>query len=329
MASGKYTFSDMLKTIAPDGTTATMINMLAQNNAIVDDLSWIEGNLPNGNESTIVTALPDVTIRQYNQGVSNSKATSGKVIDSTIQLATRSSVDVDVHKIAPNPKEARLIDARYRFEAMAQKAAQQIFYGVGGTEINGLHTRYAVKSGAANSDNILLGGGAGSDNSSIWLIRHEKGKCSGFYPKGSDMGLQHEDMGKVEDTDASSNKYTCYVDNWKWDMGFMLPSWWNAVRICNIDMSNLVAESSAANLPKLMMKAMDRMPSNSGDAVFYCNRTVMSMLRIQAFNLSGQNSGLTHEASVNQYGKNIMEARFFGVPVRIVDQILNTEATIS
>ena len=60
---------------------------------------------------------------------------------------------------------------------------------------------------------------------------------------------------------------------------------------------------------------------------FYCNRTVKSMLRIQALNKT--TTALTIEELLNQFGERISTLKFLGVPIRTCDQILETEATIS
>ena len=64
-----------------------------------------------------------------------------------------------------------------------------------------------------------------------------------------------------------------------------------------------------------------------GRAAFYMNRTVYSMLRIQALNKS-QNA-IAVQQGLNQFGSPTSWTTFEGVPLRRCDQILNTEATIS
>jgi hypothetical protein len=103
--------------------------------------------------------------------------------------------------------------------------------------------------------------------------------------------------------------------------------WRYVVRICNIDVSNLVGESSAADLIKLMSRALDRIPNlGFGRPVFYMNRTVYSMLRIQALNKSQNVLGV--EKGLNQFGTAAAWLSFEGVPLRTVDALLNTEARV-
>jgi hypothetical protein len=98
------------------------------------------------------------------------------------------------------------------------------------------------------------------------------------------------------------------------------------VRICNLDISNLVGKiNSPADLPELMIKAIHRVPSlKIGKPVFYMNRTVREMLDIQERDDVQTGGQLTYE-----YVDGKPVTRFRGIPVRIVDQLLETEATVS
>jgi hypothetical protein len=67
--AGAVTLLDFSKSIDPNGSTATVIELLAQSNEIVQDMTFIEGNLPTGHQSTIRTGLPQPTWRKMYQGV--------------------------------------------------------------------------------------------------------------------------------------------------------------------------------------------------------------------------------------------------------------------
>jgi hypothetical protein len=82
-----------------------------------------------------------------------------------------------------------------------------------------------------------------------------------------------------------------------------------------------------------MLRAMARIPAmGMGRPVFYANRTVKEMLSIAALDKS-QNA-LAIEPATNQFGTVSPGSvgngtlRFFGTPVRTVDQILSTEAQV-
>jgi hypothetical protein len=75
-----------------------------------------------------------------------------------------------------------------------------------------------------------------------------------------------------------------------------------------------------------MARALDRIPSLSmGRPAFYMNRTVHSMLRIQAMNKTATCSP-RKRASTSSATRQL--DLFDGVPLRKVDQLLNTEARV-
>ena len=83
--------------------------------------------------------------------------------------------------------------------------------------------------------------------------------------------------------DANGGKYEGYRTHYKWDNGLALRDWRYVVRIANIDVSNLSEPSSAANIAKLMVKALHRIPNRGmGRPVFYMNRTVGRALDLQS-----------------------------------------------
>ena len=157
--------------------------------------------------------------------------------------------------------------------------------------------------------------------------------------KGSKAGLIHEDMGLIDAFDSNNNRFRAYADHWQWKSGLTLRDWRYVVRIANVDISDLVgqtgtqAPTAATAIMKLMLRAMARIPAmGMGTPVFYANRTVKEMLSIAALDKS-QNA-LAIEAATNQFGTVAPGSvgngtlRFFGVPVRTVDQILSTEAQV-
>lgn len=340
--NGKVTLLDWAKSQDPDGAVATVAELLSQTNEILTDMMLIEGNLPTGHKHTIRTGLPTSIWRQMYQGVPASKSVRAQVTDTCGMLETRSEVDRDIADLNGNTAAFRLSEAESFVESMNQTMAQTLIYG--NTALNperfmGLAPRYSAISGAANAQNIIDAGGVGSVNTSIWLVVWGENTVTGIFPKGSNAGLFHEDLGLIDAFDASNNRYRAYADHWQWKIGLTVRDWRYVVRICNIDTTDLVtqattqANTTATLLIKLMIKAMARIPfMGKGKAVFYSNRTVKEMLSIQALDRS-QNA-VAFMPAANQFGNvspgsvGSQDLLFMGVPVRTVDQILSTEARV-
>ena len=330
LATSVLTLADWAKRLDPNGKVPVIVELLSQSNEILTDMLWKEGNLPTGEVTTVRTGLPTVYWRMFNQGTSPSKSTTAQITEACGMLEAWSEVDCDLAELNGNVGQFRLSEGQAFVEAMNQEMAQTLFYGNSGTapeEFNGLAIRYSSTT-AGNGKNVLSGSGSGSDNSSVWLIGWGQNTVFGVFPKGSKAGLKHEDLGKVTvevTAGVAGSRMRAYQDHWQWKAGVVLKDWRYGVRICNIDISNLVAKSSAADLTELMIKAIHRIP-NMGlcKPVFYMNRTCIEMLDIQRRDDVISGGGLTWE-TVD--GKR--SASFRGIPIRTVDALTETEAAVS
>jgi hypothetical protein len=245
-------------------------------------------------------------------------------------LEAWSEVDKEVAELNGNVNSFRLSEAQAFIEAMNQEMASTVFYGnasLAPEEFNGLAIRYSSLS-AASGQNIVNGAGAGSDNSSIWLIVWGERTISGCFPKGTKAGLDHEDLGLQTvqtSTSIAGTRLRAYQDRFHWKASVIVRDWRYAVRIANIDISNLVAKSSAADLIELMIKAIHRIPNlNAGKPIFYMNRSCLQMLDIQRRDDVVSGGGLSY-AEVD--GKLI--PHFRGIPVKKCDALTETEAVVS
>lgn len=336
------TYADWARRIDDDGKTATIIDILSQTNEIVDDMLVVEGNLATGHKTTVRTGLPAATWRQLNYGVPKSKSTTAQVTDSCGMLEVYSEIDKALADLNGNSAEFRLSEDMAFLEGMNQQMAQALFYGnssINPERIMGVSPRYNTVTAATSQTaaNVINGAGAGSVNTSIWLVCWGPNTVHGIFPKGQISGLQHRDLGEWTLLDAANGQYQGYRTHFKWDMGMVVRDWRYVVRIANIDTTNLIA-GSGANLINAMIRAVHRLPTapvmasteqtsdaprklEVGRCVFYCNRTVRTWLDIQALNKT--NMLLRFE---EWHGKPI--TTFRGIPVKTVDQITNQEATL-
>jgi hypothetical protein len=328
LATNVVTLADWAKNQDPNGKQARIAEVLRQKNAIIDDALWMMGNLPTGNRTTIRTGLPAVTWKLLNGATSPTKSREAQVDEACGIAETWSEIPVDIADLGGQPDVFRSSRAVAHMEAMSQEVAQTIFYGNSTTapeEFTGLAARYSSQS-AEIGQNILDAGGTGSDNASIWLIVWGENQVHGIYPQGSVMGLEHKNFGE-ETKETTDGLQRVYRENFKWKCGISVPDWRYAVRIANIDVSNLVTKSNAADLYDLMQMAIEHIPDDeavSASGRFYMNRTVRQMLRIQARDDVGTGGGLTYD---NVGGKRVLSMD--GVPVRICDVLTVTEATVS
>ena len=327
LTATNLTLLDWAKRKDPNGAIPDIVELLEQTNEILTDAVVMEGNLETGHQVTVRTGLPTVYWRILNLGTSPSKSTTAQVTESCAILDAWSVVDEDLANLGGNQRQLRFTEAQAFLEAMNQEWAGTLFYGNAGTapeEFTGLATRYSSLS-AGNADNIISAGGSGSDNYSVWLIVWGNNTCFLTFPKGSTAGIFHRDLGLQEYTDSSGRKMMVYEDQWKLKTGLVVKDWRYVARICNIDVSNLVGITSAADLQYYMTKAIYRIPNiRAGKAAFYMNRTTAEYLDHQRRADVASGGQLSYDVVD---GKRIMSFR--GIPIRICDQLVTETTAVS
>lgn len=324
------TLLDLAKRSDENGNIASIVEILNQTNEVLDDMVWVEGNLPTGHKTTIRTGLPAPTWRKMYGGVQPAKSTTAQITDSCGMLEAYAEVDKALADLNGNTMAFRASEDRAFIEGMNQEFCQTLFYGNETTEpeaFTGFGPRFNSKS-AENKDNIITSASTpdGTDNTSLWLVVWGPNTVHGILPKGSTAGLQMTDKGQVtvENVDGAGGRMEAYRTHYRWDCGLSVRDWRYVVRI-QVDQEDLVKNAaSGPDLIDLMTQAVEVVPNLSmGRPVFYTNRTIRSYLRRQIANkVSG--STLTMEQVA---GKHV--TMFDGIPVRRCDALVNTESGVS
>ena len=323
------TLLDFKNRLDPNDKVARVIEMLAQTNEIIEDMPFLEGNLPTGHRTTVRTGLPTPTWRKLYGGVQPTKSTTVPITDSCGMLEAYAEVDKALADLNGNAAAFRLSEDRAHIEGMNQEFASTLWYGNEGTEpeaFTGFAPRYNDQS-AANGENIITSAATpdSTDNASMYLIVWGENTVHGIYPKGSTAGLQVNDKGQVtvESIDGAGGRMEAYRTHYRWDTGLCVRDWRYVVRI-NFDLEDLTKDAATGpDLTDLMVQALEIVPSlTMGRPAFYMNRSVRSWLRRQMTNKT-KNSTLSFE---NMAGKRVLT--FDGVPCRRSDQLLSTESGI-
>lgn len=320
------TLADVAKRLDPNGKVDAIVELLKESNELLDDMTWVEGNLPTGHRTTVRTGLPAVTWRRLYGGVQPSKSTTVQVTDNCGMLEAYAEVDKALADLNGNTAAFRLSEDKAFIEAMSQEFLKTVFYGNEANEpasFTGLAPRFNSLS-APNATNIIDAGGTGSNNASVWLVVWGPNTAHGIYPKGSQAGIKMEDKGQItiENVDGNGGRMEAYRTHYRWDCGLSVRDWRYIVRIANIDVAALNNVANTKNLVNWMVQALERVPNiSTGRPVFYVNRRIREALRLGILEKIAYN--LTYETVA---GKRVVA--FDGVPVRRVDKLLNTEARV-
>ncbi len=337
LASSALTLGEWATRLDPGGKPAAVIELLGQTNEMLTDMLWMQCNDGAGHKTTVRTGLPTATWRLLNYGVVKSKSTTAQVRDSTGMLEAYSDIDKALADLNGNTAEFRMGEDMAFIESMNQGMQGSVVYGnttVNPERFTGLGPRFSSLS-APNGGNIVNAGGSANTNTSIWLIGWGQNTCHGLFPKGSKAGLQVRDLGEVPIYDANNNVFQGYRTHFKWDCGLTVRDWRFVVRIANVNVT--AGAVTTSNLVNTLITAVNKLPfvSAAGNSpppggtrpgqvntVFYCNRTVRAALDIQA--MAKTNAFLTIETRDSK-----PYTAFRGIPIRICDQITNSEANVS
>ena len=329
------------------GKQVYIAEMLSQSIALYDDLPMLEANEIGGHEFVFRTSIPAGAWRQYNQGVPYSKSTTAKSRVGVGSLEDYSQVDRMLAEDSGDIEGFREKEDVAFLEGMGQTLEQTGFYGntiATPAEYMGLSSFYntVTVANAANAANVLDAGGTGNSNASLWLLGLGERAIYGIYPRGSKVGLAMEDKGDtVPGFDSFGNRFEAFTAWFRAQMGIVPEDWRYGVRITNIDTTAaglsgtnpadifaLMAE--AAYLPPTLGKRQSGIdktdaptnPSPGVRFVWMTNRTVRHWMDIQA--MRGRNVLL----QLPDYA-GIVTDNWRGFPVRVSDQLLNTEAHVS
>ena len=335
-AQGEYpNLVNVTKRLDPDGSIAKIAELLAQYNPILDDMPVIEGNLPTGHRTTIRADLPQPTWRRLNYGVQPTKSKTAQVDDTIGMLEDYAEVDKDLAMLNGNSAEFRLSEDTPHLESMAQEMAQTVFYGDTTTNPErflGLSPRYdaldiesqkptATIRSKALSHVVDMGGTA--DLTSLWLICWGENTAHGIYPKGSQAGLLHEDLGEQTLYDENGGRYQGFRTHYQWKLGMSVRDWRYVVRLANIDVTALDDAAAQQALYRAMIKALHTLPTQGmGKKVFYCGAAIAAMLDMAAVDKENAALGVGDE-----FGREF--TTFRKVPIKQCDAIIEDEVQVA
>ena len=346
MATGQWpTLFDVSSRLDPQGRIPEIAELLSQSNEIYDDIPWVEANGKTRHEFVFRTSMPGGFFRSYNQGVPYSKSTTGKASVSVASLQDYSQVDMELAEDSGDPEAFCESEDMAFLEGLSQTVAENIMYGnsvANPSAFMGFSSFYNTKNTATaqNATNVIDAGGTASSNTSIWGIGWSPRTTFGVFPERSKAGLTMEDKGNtVPAYDSLGNRFEAYTVWFRQRIGLCPQDWRYNVRIANIDTTSAgLAGPNAPDIFALMAEAVllppalgklsgiqktdaPRDPGSSVRWIWYCNRTSRHWMDIQSMRNRNVLQDMTDYAGNPTTG-------WRGAPIKLVDQILVTEAQV-
>lgn len=347
MATGQWlSMMDLARRMDPYGKIDYIAEMLSQCNDLWDDVPWIEANEIGGHKFTFRTSIPAGSWRAYLQGVPYSKSTTAQATVSIGSLEDYSQIDRMQAEDSGDVERYRESEDAAFLEGMSQTLAQTVFYGntvSNPAQFMGYSSFYNTVSTASaqNAANVIDGGGTASANASIWLICWGERTQFMLYPRGSKAGLAMEDKADtVPGFDSLGNRFEAYTSWFRQQAGLCPQDWRQAARVANIDVTSAgLAGPNALDIFATLAQVMYLPPalgkrqsgitrsdapdeSNPGiRPVFYVNRTVRHWMDVQMI----RNRQVM--LRLDDYAGRPCDG-YRDVPIKIVDQLLTTEARV-
>jgi len=318
---GQYLLSDHGLDLEK-GIEREFISLLTEENSILDDMPFFMANKADGHETEIETELADVQLGSLYKGIHPSKPGKGLITDVCGWLEGRAEVDVRFLKRMKDQKKYKMDQLRGHMGAMRNSAAEHFFYGARAADpkgFDGLHVRYPYR----DMPNVIDAGGTGSTNTDIWFIVWGPRACHGIFPEGTKVGVEFENHPKEAKQDDTGGTYYVNADTWEWHLGLVVADWRTAVRIANIDVTNIyITDSTDADyidFRTLTIKAQECVPTEMrSKGIWYVNSSISAALRIQ------QGYAQNTYMKIDEW-KNSEQVLFLhGNPVRVCDGILST-----
>lgn len=349
MATGAWpTMVDVASRLDPEGKIPEIAEMLSQCNDFYDDIPWIKANGRTTYEFVFRTSIPAGSWRSYNMGIPYSKSTTAKARIDLGMLEDYSQVDRALGEHSGDLQRFRESEDSAFLEGMSQTIVQTFFYGntaVTPIEFMGFSPFYNTVNTATaqNATNVLNGGGAGSSNCSMWLLGWGPDTIFGVFPEGSKAGLDMEDKGDVTPGfDSLGNRFEAYTSWFRQQAGLCPKDWRYGVRYANLDTTTAAGGLFGPTPPDLFVNmgqmlllfpkltrttsGVDKTDAPMADTgvhpVFYMNRTLRHALDIQAIRDRNVLLEMKDYAGMPITG-------YRGIPIKVVDQLTNTEGPVT
>lgn len=323
------TLADVFKRTDASKQIAAIIELLAQNNPILQDMIVKECNDGTTHLTTVRTGIPEATWRMLYQGVQPTKSTTAQVRDATGFAEAWSEIDAKLYELTQDKAGLRLSEASAFLEGLNQAMATSLFYGDQATspaKFTGLAPRFNKLAASGSGAQIVDAGGTGSDNTSIWLVVWGENTVTGLYPKGSKAGVTREDKGVQTKSLPDGSVYDVVREKFQWDIGLSVRDYRYVSRVANIDVSDVKA--GTVKLYDFLRKAYYKLHQRrviGGKAAIYLNTDMMEALDALATN-GGTTDNFVRLTRKEIEGEEVMTYR--GIPLRETDALLNTEARV-
>lgn len=335
--ANKYTIQHAMTASTNDGSLIEIADTLSQTNKLMEVLPFHPTNETLKNVSGRITSFGTPEAVVANEGAASIINELEQVIDVPIKYHNIITPDPEALLAINNVGEWRADRVKEYGMSYAEAIADQVVSGDSitnpGKSIDGLAKRLGSLPASATDvtdryHTVRSAGGAGSDNSSIYVVGLGKMGVHGLYSKNGAAGFQYS-LGNEQYINVGTAAAPRYIKtrplDVSWRIGLKATNHRAMGRLANIDMSDLTDDASAgANLVNELTHMINstRVQSMGLRPALLANETVISYFETQRINYGGNAITLT-----NDLGMSL--TAFKGIPFLQMDSIGGEEAVVS
>lgn len=332
-----YTMRDLLAGRTPNGfVDKEVVEMMAQENPVLQDVLWKECNKGREDFVTIRTGMPEAVTRAFYEGFTGSKTSKKQVTNSCCTCTTGLEFDWRMYE-QDKDKVAFLTDEqRAHSSTLGDKIASLLFYGSTASDAKGINgfARTFSECGAASGQSMftddkkaafycLSGGGERSGmNRSVFIVGWGARSVHGIYPEGSSSGIKIGKLVNQYKDDGDGGNLLMGMQEMNWDAGLNIRDFRYSGRVANIDISKDPTSDTSPDVTSLVRKLVTRVKANGVTQRMYMCRLVFEYIADQFAKKTNANA--IKYADLEQK----KDASLMGIPVSFCDCMNADEAVV-
>jgi hypothetical protein len=325
-ATSAFTMMELANRLDPEGNFARIAEVLSQKNQWIETAKWVEANGNTTHTYPKRLSEPAGMWTAINEGVQYSASDTVPVTEDMGMLEDYSRVDDRIIKMSKKASREmiRASEDIAFLAGMSKTATSSFFYANRATEPKkpmGLWNRPDYDAIADANVHNSGGTGGGSVYTSIAVVEWGDDGCGLIYPRNSKtMGIMNEDLGRQLVHDGSGNPYLAWVSHFWYNFGIMVRDPRAVQRICNVIAA---ASGTGAFDEDDLIAAINNLEGEGMNAYIYMNKNIRKNMLI----LAKDKTNVQYTPD-DPFGRKFL-TQFMGVMVKIVEQLVQTEAEVS
>jgi hypothetical protein len=332
----KYTIRDAMIRATNQGELIDLADTVSKATGIMQFLEFHPTNQAFDHLTARRTDQGTPTTRIANEGAQEIKASSEQVIDIPVHYKKVIKPDKLCLRKFNSPEQWKADEVRAIFQAYAEEYTEQLISGDSLTDPGRSIDGFAKRLGSLPSDvndvtdryhTVRSGGGAGADNTSIYVLGIGKQGVYGLFHKNGQAGFQMKQLPEQLIPLGTGDIVSSPIDL-SWDVGLSATNHRAMGRLCNIDYSDLTDDASAGvNLMNELTRLINstKVKTMGLKPVMLANESIITYFENQRRNFGGNGVGDAN-ADIGKMGEL---TTFKGIPFVQTDAIGIAEAVVS